>query len=235
MILSLSDKNTFNVIRVDPSKFQDLPVLKRLGIQAYFRLQLTELLPLSIDELLYLDSDLIVQKDITKLFPINIEPPMMAIIDGATKSQQERRKLNHPYFNSGVMLIPLEYWREENISAKILQRTYPDITLADQDILNDYFNGQWKALDTRLNVKGFDPKYMTYGSWQKEHEEAYIIHYMDVWKPWTRIFRSGFPYWKYLLKTPYKRASIQFLYAFGKTLKQNLAQSLSHKKAPSKT
>jgi lipopolysaccharide biosynthesis glycosyltransferase len=220
MISKTSSSSNLEIIRLSTEKFKNLPKIERLGIQAYFRLFVTELLPMSVDTLLYLDSDLIVKKNILELLPSKSKTPMMAVIDGASASQEKIRNLEFPYFNSGVMMIPLNFWRQNNLSEKILSRNYEKITLADQDILNDFFNGEWNPLDNRVNVKGFDPKYMSYFSLLKEHKDAYIIHFMDVWKPWNRVYRSGWIYWKYLTKTPFKGNIVKLPFALFRTLKQ---------------
>ena len=222
MVSKVSKNSSIEIIRVSADDFKQFPKIDRLGIQAYFRLNITKLLPQSVDTLLYLDSDLIVLKNILEVLPSNINGPLLAVQDGASKSQQIKRNLQSQYFNSGVLVIPMNYWRDNHVSEKILAREYANIALADQDILNDFFNGEWKNLDKRLNVKGFDPKYMNYFSFLEVHKEAYIIHYMDVWKPWNRIFRTGLIYWRYLLKTPYRFNCIKLPSVLFKTFKQIL-------------
>ena len=56
-------------------------------------------------------------------------------------------------FNSGVMLIDVDRWREENISTKLLELTelHHQEVYGDQGVLNILFKDKWKELDKIYN------------------------------------------------------------------------------------
>jgi lipopolysaccharide biosynthesis glycosyltransferase len=104
---------------------------------------------------------------------------------------------DHPYFNAGVLLINLEFWRERDIARQVFKylRWHEDEVLFwDQDGLNYILANDWKALDRQWNVP---PKVMNYDTWGdtpfkrslgddvgRMQEDPYIVHYIGEDKPW---------------------------------------------------
>ena len=62
---------------------------------------------------------------------------------------------NSPYFNCGVLLINLDYWKKNQCEQKILNHlktVRSKYFTVDQDILNVLFNSHVKPLDIKYNV-----------------------------------------------------------------------------------
>ena len=82
----------------------------------YYRLYLAELLPAELDKVLYLDGDVIVRHSLLPLWNTNIEEKAVAAAYDCSSGRIEYyNRLKYPfelgYFNAGVLLINLKYWR----------------------------------------------------------------------------------------------------------------------------
>ena len=142
------------------------------------------------DEVLYLDSDLVVETDVLELSSFDFQNQCLAAVPGC----KFRYTLGHKfyieqlhispdleYFNDGVMLLNLRLWREQHIKSKCLEiaRNYPmALPSHDQSILNiicqgDFarlpaaFNCEWRANDDRPTVAN-----------------RMILHFVGSPKPW---------------------------------------------------
>ena len=107
-------------------EFDDMPALDNAPVTkaAYYRLELAELLPESIDKVLYLDGDIIVRRSINDLWNTDISNYALA----AVPDNNIGLDLRSGYFNSGVMLINLKYWREHNLREEYYRfiKNHPD-------------------------------------------------------------------------------------------------------------
>jgi lipopolysaccharide biosynthesis glycosyltransferase len=133
----------------------------RLPSATLFRLRVEELLPAELDRVLYLDTDMIVRHSLTPLWETDLAgSPAAAVQDSGMcwTTHLPWRELEIsprlPYFNAGVLVIPLERWRKERTSERaldlLLRFRFRD---ADQAALNAIFAGSWCALDPRWNVQ----------------------------------------------------------------------------------
>lgn len=115
-----------------------------------------------IDKILYLDSDILVCRDISELFNIDISDYVlggvrdMAPVNDKYHPQgilirnfSEKYLNNGPYINSGVLLINLKKIAEyENL----LFETKVPLYYPDQDLLNAAFAGKIKILPLKYNL-----------------------------------------------------------------------------------
>ena len=160
-----------------------------LPVTSCYRFILADLLP-SLDRIIYLDIDTLVLGDLTELWRINLEGNFI----GATKDALPYSNMNasqrfifekEMYFNSGVLLIDLNLFRECKISNKLIDfaiNTVSYCRYGDQDILNYYFSGTLKLLDVIWNcgrefMDGIEDKIK-------------IVHFYGLEKPWNNIVYS---------------------------------------------
>lgn len=134
---------------------------------------------------LYLDSDIVVTSCLTLLFEKSLDgSPLGAVPD-----------LPNTYdgFNSGVLVIDTDMWREENISKKLIDLTveHHEHVYGDQEILNMFFKDRWKRFDVTFNLQvGADAHryYMGDYDWYELFEGIpCIIHYTTENKPWKHF------------------------------------------------
>ena len=89
-------------------------------------------------------------------------------------------------FNSGVLVIDTDMWREENISKKLIDLTveHHEHVYGDQEILNMFFKDRWKRFDVTFNLQvGADAHryYMGDYDWYELFEGIpCIIHYLSL-------------------------------------------------------
>ena len=93
-------------------------VKKKWIFDSYCRLYLDDLLPESIDKVLYLDSDVLVTDSLQELWNTDLRNHVAAgVKDCINKKYYELLGIKEGahYCNSGVILINLQKWREEHL------------------------------------------------------------------------------------------------------------------------
>jgi len=142
-------------------KLDGLNIPGDLSPLVYARLFLPELV--ECQRILYLDSDLLIFKDILELENIDLTGYACAAVineDGETLgfdlSNEECEELNldpqSSYYNAGLLYMNLEYWREHNLTSvclKLLQSR--SFRFADQSAINSVMNGKMVPLDREWN------------------------------------------------------------------------------------
>lgn len=192
---------------------------KRITLATYYRCILSEILPDTVDRVLYLDCDIIVAGDVCPLWNIKLAGVGVAAVEDVGCDEAERYDvLKYPqkysYFNAGVLLINLDYWRKHNVAASCVEyyRKYPErILFNDQDLLNSVLYRNKIMIDLCWNVQdGFyrNPETMTQ-QWKEKYAESLkhpiIIHYTNR-KPWDydSLHPLRHEYFRYLSMTPFK-------------------------------
>lgn len=161
---------------------------------ALYRLFMTQYLPKWIDRILYLDGDLIVNLDISEVFKENSNSVFSARIENAEIG----------YFNSGVFLTSLNYWRINEIGkscADYLTQN-PESQYKDQDALNHVFSNINKPMEKRFNYPIQD-----YGIFQNRNLKNAVFHFTGTIKPWKDHAPSVFPVnlWRRIYADTYGR------------------------------
>jgi lipopolysaccharide biosynthesis glycosyltransferase len=215
----------FSFITIDKNSFQNAPISHHISSAAYFRLLIAEVLPSNLTKVLYIDSDIIFRKKIDDLWKIDIEKfSHAAAIAIGMDDYLENIGLpeNSLYFNSGLMLINLQYWRELKIfeqGCEIIHQQAEKLRWWDQDILNILFNNSWLPINLTWNSQVFmDEQEVPISSdYQNRYEkfnylkaklDPTIVHFIGGGsaKPWHYACKHPFKheYEKYLHNTPWK-------------------------------
>jgi FkbM family methyltransferase len=210
-----------NYLVPDEKQFASIPVNKPakgsfyLPIAAYYRLAIANMLPPTCRKLLYLDVDLVIRGDIAELFNIDLEGKTMgAIADCFPAKRMEHlrsmcKSVGIPhlpsdafYFNSGVLLIDFDRWRELNIEEKLftfISEHWGKFPYHDQDTLDVVLLGDCKELSAKYN-------FLTEIADEQTERDPLIVHFVGGGKPW--YFLSAVPwrsdYLYYVKKTPWK-------------------------------
>lgn len=189
--------STIEVTKIDSSILKDAIVSERFPISNFFRLLVPELF--SFDKALYLDCDIIVTADISALWDIDMTNTACCMVEDQACEDitlHNRIRVFTPYYNAGVLLMNLNYWRENGISNLLLEymRDYPERCLyPDQDAINAKLEERIKPLDYCYNVqeRWYEPRefwLMHYNKWdmiEKAKANPAIIHYTGGNKPWS--------------------------------------------------
>lgn len=201
---------------------------------------LPDLLP-ELEKVIYLDGDMVVQKDLGKLYETSLDDSYAAVVRDIWIEKGNNgllRKLNcgiKRYFNSGMMVLNLKRMREENIPEQLIEYRKNGINYhMDQDALNVVFKDEVKCLPYLYNYmpamhEAFSEEqiYDIYGidtacTSCEVMSEAVIIHFIGLDnknKPW----RVYVPYltdlfMKYYRSTPFAEDG----YYDMKQIKQNI-------------
>lgn len=177
----------YKFIKMDNSEFDGV-VHDWLGVSASYRLKLPSLS--DDDKILYLDSDVIILSDIAELYNHNIDDYYIAGVEDKQSIVMRSRinpKGDERFINSGVMLLNLKKFREDNLEEIIFNKLREIDWYTDQDVINDVCRDKILQLPLKFNlmpVEGGDH----YVNRREEFEEAFIapviLHY--VIKPWQR-------------------------------------------------
>lgn len=210
---------------IDGHLFDDFPNLGKdvyISKATYYRLYLTEILPKTMDKVLYLDCDMIVRKDLTDLWNINIEDVAVGVaLDGMDGLIQLYNRLEYPiekgYFNAGMLLINLKFWREKKVLHKSLlfiEHHYDRIVSHDQDVLNYVLQDSKKHVSFTYNFGEcflYEPKMMQFDYFKYKNEideiiyDPAIVHY-TLSKPWRTTCLNPFRtlFYRYRDETQWK-------------------------------
>ncbi|WP_233880443.1 glycosyltransferase [Paraburkholderia flagellata] len=108
-----------------------------------------------LDRILYLDTDLMVRKDLLELFSTSMGDEYLCAVADMWNPVTDRKEIKdfECYFNSGVMLMNLARMRSENLPDKLIAAKLNSTTfnLMDQDVFNEVCDGHVKTLDIKFN------------------------------------------------------------------------------------
>lgn len=233
-----SNGSFFTVIHVVTQDLDFLPMPKQncvnhISLATYYRLLISHLIP-EIDKVLYLDCDVIVNACLDELWNLDISDKSIGAVYQITKwNLVDCNRLSIPpeygYFNAGVLLINLDYWRKNNmyeIFIDYIKLNSERILYHDQDVLNATNFGNVKMLPCAYNmmtnmfyrstrrIKNVDNngKVITKNDdnireLKKSLKNPVIIHFVAKPKPWEYMCKH--PYRKlyeyYLKMTPFSR------------------------------
>ncbi|WP_175691531.1 glycosyltransferase [Burkholderia anthina] len=109
----------------------------------------------SLDRVLYLDTDLMVRKDLLELFVTSMGDEYLCAVADMWNPVTDRKEIKdfECYFNSGVMLMNLAKMRSENLPDKLIaaKLNSTNFNLMDQDVFNEVCDGHVKTLDIKFN------------------------------------------------------------------------------------
>lgn len=133
------------------------------------------------DKVLYLDCDLVVTRDLSSLFDVELgDYPLAAVKDLGAQVY-----FNEHGFNAGVLLINNRLWKQEEVRKQLIEMTnelHDKVAQDDQSILNLLFKDRWLALDFKYNCITLHTHFSDY----RPESGTYppIIHYLTERKPW---------------------------------------------------
>ena len=139
------------------------------------------------DQALYLDCDIVVTRDLSEIFAVDLGSYPL----GAVRDLGGEVYFGEQIFNSGVLLINVNYWRENDIAGQLIEMTdnlHDKVTQDDQSILNMLFENRWMELPFAYNCITLHTTFSDY-----EPEKGLyppVIHYLTERKPWKEYTQS---------------------------------------------
>jgi len=200
-----------------------------ISVETYYRFLIQKVLPF-YDKVLYLDSDIIINGDIAKLYNIDLQGKLLGAVRdidflGNLNVKHGKRmnyaktvlKMQNPYdyFQAGVLVLNTKAMREHyTIEQWLAYASNDEFIYNDQDVLNAHCEGnvlylpwEWNVVHDcggRVGNLFVQAPNDIYDAYMKSRNNPKIIHYAGFQKPWTDPdcdFASI--YWKYARETPF--------------------------------
>ena len=203
-------------------KFQNI---YHFSLATYYRLFIETLFP-QYSKILYLDCDIVVLGDISKLWEIDLEDNMVGgVVEGFISKTDEFRKYAQyavginpdKYINAGILSINLDLFRKNKVQQQFtdLLSTYNFDTIdPDQCYLNYLCSGKIKYLNNGWNYTA---------AYTKPEGEINIVHYALAKKPWQfdGVVNEKY-FWEYAKQSSFYRTIVNF--------KKNMTEDAKQKK-----
>lgn len=215
----INDLYDINIFYIDADKkvYQTFKLSYHFTPSIFYRISIPDILPDSVEKVIYLDSDLIFQQDIDNLWSIDIGSNFLGAVESLginIKHLVGVINQDSAYFNSGVLIINVDEWRKNNISQKLVSfiaQNQTRIIWPDQDALNVVLYQKWLKLPLKWNLQSHFFGEARKGSKRSnEVNEAIkkpaIIHYTGMDKPWNYVNNHPYKsqYYQYLILTPWR-------------------------------
>lgn len=185
-------------VKINEDMFRGFPANGYITVSTWYRFAIAELLPDSVKRVLYLDCDIAIADDISELADINLDNYAVAAVKDCIYKKFDKRiglGLDYHYFNAGVLLINLNYWRQKNVCKRLfdfLAKSPNNLRLFDQSVLNLVLKDEYLELDLRYNVQYVPPfleeSCYEIGEFCKAFSKPKIIHFVNRFKPWNVDF-----------------------------------------------
>ena len=184
---------------------------EQFPLSACVRLIAPIILKKTTDKLLYVDSDTLCINSLADIDHIDLKEIIVAAIADVPYMQQTQCAkydvVQGTYFNSGVMLINISLWCEEEITDKTLRllNSGEKYQYPDQDVLNICVGQKRLILPRKFNnllalsINGNDDANVPNGT--------IFIHYITKNKPWHQPYRSKL-FDSYLEKSPWRNDNL---------------------------
>ncbi|NUN65846.1 glycosyltransferase family 8 protein [Pseudanabaena biceps] len=205
-----------NYLNVDEKPYKNFKLSYHFTHSIYYRISIPEIIPFNINKVIYLDSDMVLKQDIYNLWLIDLKDCFIGAIELLDVDKRHLKgiiKNDLDYFNSGVLVMNINKWRENNVSQQVIDfiSNYQEkIIWWDQDSLNAVLYQKWLSLPLKWNLQtNFFDVNVSKCARGLELREAIakpaIIHYTGMHKPWDYIDNHPYKqeYYKYLALTPW--------------------------------
>ena len=251
---------TFVNVSLHVGKYR-LRAKEHVTTETFYRFLILDLLKM-YDKVLYLDCDMIIQRDIADLYDLDLgtnligaalDPDFTGQCNGANPATRKycdavlKLKDCFTYFQAGVLLMNVAELNKSVTVRQLLEMAETGIyKYSDQDILNVVCEGRALYLDMAWNllsdcdhyrwrhVVKFAPHYIL-DMYENARKKPYIIHYAGFLKPWMKLHEDfGYEFWKAARETPfYEELLYAALVPHGNTTRpQNFLHMLINRLVP---
>lgn len=213
-----------SVTCVDVSKYVDDIDIRGYGYisaETFYRFFIPKIM-YGYEKVLYLDSDIIVRRDVAELFKIEMNGyPLAAVRDADCPGVREHcRQIGLPDeivpINCGVVMFNIEEYEKNNVRERCLALLKEDYanpptqyTWVDQDVTQIVLQGNILLLEAKWNfqwqysfrayILGKDYKKI----YLEAEKEPWIVHYASGHKPWLEPeLKNATYFWECAMETP---------------------------------
>jgi lipopolysaccharide biosynthesis glycosyltransferase len=191
---------------VDTDKFSSVKLASKFPLATAYNVLAPSHLLDDAGRALYVDADVVITRDLSELFSMEMSTSVAAVLDAhiawiGSPSMWRPWREEHippltPYLNTGVLLLDLDRWRENDLTGKIIEvlQKY-ELPCVDQDAINIVLKGNFDRLAPKFNLMPYHYltlfRYVDAIESDESIEEALlnpaIIHFHRSFlgKPWT--------------------------------------------------
>jgi len=206
-------------------RLEDLPRHSRFTPATYSRLLIPELLPATVRRVVYLDADVLVRRDMSALFELELGEAVIAaapdlfigdvshLLTDTSDRMAADAALRRRYFNSGVLLIDVPRWRAAGLTDAVVRYALSRqemLPFVDQDALNVVID-RYHELERVWNVQPLNldlarRRIITDQDGYRQDRELYrharVLHFIGP-KPWDHRCetRGAVPWARTLLRS----------------------------------
>lgn len=158
-----------------------------------YRFMIPDIISENIQRILYLDGDIVCNGNVVPLICDDMRGNTVTAVSDIQEGKFAKRLSLTKYFNSGVLLIDAQRWREQNLTESFLQYMkkeadeHPELPCPDQDILNIVLHEQTLFADQCYNLQYrlVQPSLFKERIHNGDAMQASLIHFIGAIKPWT--------------------------------------------------
>ena len=206
----------FNIeyIQMNNKDFKD--IANGVSVVSNYRIKISSIKP-NLNKILFLDSDIIITESLSKLWNTDLKDNYIAAcVDPGIKMQYDytikyKELFPDRRFNTGLMLINLKKWRDDNIEQKLIDGMIWYSTIydmwPDQNVMNMIFNNKILELSPIYNVC---PILAQHGLYQDStmkniaFSNPKVIHFCGRPKYWEASgLNMSDIFWEYARLTPF--------------------------------
>lgn len=149
IFIAIPDLNQLAGIEIDS---------QRWSISTFSRLFMAELLDESVEKILYIDCDTLVESSLKELWETDLEGYSAAgVLDCMSKGHKKNVGLapDESYINAGILLINLKDWREQGMQKKFIEfivRYGGKTPYVDQGVINGVLSSSIRILPPQYNT-----------------------------------------------------------------------------------
>lgn len=159
------------------------PVEMHFSSSCYHRVYLGSLLP-DYDKVIYIDPDTIIMRDVSPLLNYPMTNKLLAVCEYNGMNVITFNDPDRPYFNNGVFIADLNYWRESDAESKMINffKEYGPTLCPEQDAMNFVFIDVWAPLSVSFNLFHYWITGMPV--FAANNNNPLIVHFVGPHKPW---------------------------------------------------
>jgi len=203
-----------------------------LTIATYYRLLMADILPVYLDKVIYLDCDIVINDSVQELWDTSLDGYALAAVEelGCSLPDVYERlgyDEKYGYFNAGVLLVNLAYWREFSLTKHFFEYVVGNsikLKSHDQDVLNALLHDKCLHIPYKWNVEEAFYHYSVIKRLKFNSELSFVLRHPNVlhytWKPKP---------WEPSCKHPFRINYFIYLQKLGKstfTFKERLVASI---------
>lgn len=193
---------------------ENLKFANHISRSSYSRIFFSDFLDPEIVKIVYLDCDVICQRDLSELWALFDHVSLIGAVRDPWLDNLKELKLSLDidptlnYFNAGVLMINVVKWKEIKAEQLLFNFIVANrhVKNADQDAINAVFSSEITPLpevwNTMINLPDASSE-------KQAHSKAGILHYVGGFKPWhvgysIMNFRKSRPFMSAKRQSPWK-------------------------------